>query len=74
MQDSKAARMRQRMTALPGGLHQRQIKTATGLCATTLEATLPSSSLAKPRRPWEAMTITSQPLSFAAAMIPSSGK
>lgn len=39
----------------------RQISTGTVLCVTTLLAWLPRRSRATPRRPWEAITIRSQP-------------
>src|SRR5262249_26372863 len=53
---------------------QRQISTGTELSVSTRVAWLPSRSLESPRRPWEAITIRSQPLALAAATMPSAGK
>ena len=49
------------------------MRTGIALKVTTLVAWLPSSILEMPRRPWEAMTIRSQPLSLAVSRIPSAG-
>ena len=45
------------------------MRTGIALKVTTLVAWLPSSTLEMPRRPWEAMTIRSQPLSLAAPLV-----
>ncbi len=52
---------------------QRQISTGTVECVSTRTAWLPSSTRDRPRRPCDAMTIRSQPLSLAVRMMPSAG-
>jgi hypothetical protein len=58
---------------LSSGFFQRYTTTGTVACASTFAVTLPSSMLTIPLRPWDAITMTSQALSFAAATIASWG-
>ena len=59
--------------AKPSSIH-RQTTTGMDVCANTLVVTLPSTMAAMPVLPWEAMTMRSQPLSFAVATMDSKGR
>ena len=52
----------------------RTTSTGTGACETTSEVWLPSSSRPMPRRPCEAMAITSQPRDLAVSTMASAGE
>jgi hypothetical protein len=63
---------------MPGGMSGFElallVSTGTVLSVSTRVAWLPSRTRASPRRPWEAMTMRSQPLALAVSMMPSAGK